>query len=172
MSNVIKKGKVYIAPNATVVGDVVLENNVSIWYGAVLRGDVGPIHIGEGTNIQDNCVLHDPVTIGKGCTVGHGALVHGCTIGDHSMIGMGAIVLSGAKLGKNCVVAAGAVVLEEVPPNSTVVGVPARVVRQDGKKVSCSKSLDQIHLPDPVKQKMDCLEKRIAELEKMAVNKE
>lgn len=130
MSNVIKKGKVYIAPNATVVGDVVLENNVSIWYGAVLRGDVGPIHIGEGTNIQDNCVLHDPVTIGKGCTVGHGALVHGCTIGDHSMIGMGAIVLSGAKLGKNCVVAAGAVVKEGmiVPDGHVVMGIPARIV--------------------------------------------
>ena len=130
MSNVIKKGKVYIAPNATVVGDVVLENNVSIWYGAVLRGDVGPIHIEEGTNIQDNCVLHDPVTIGKGCTVGHGALVHGCTIGDHSMIGMGAIVLSGAKLGKNCVVAAGAVVKEGmiVPDGHVVMGIPARIV--------------------------------------------
>ena len=130
MSNVIKNGKVYIAPNATVVGDVVLENNVSIWYGAVLRGDVGPIHIGEGTNIQDNCVLHDPVTIGKGCTVGHGALVHGCTIGDHSMIGMGAIVLSGAKLGKNCVVAAGAVVKEGmvVPDGHVVMGIPARIV--------------------------------------------
>ena len=130
MSNVIKNGKVYIAPNATVVGDVVLENNVSIWYGAVLRGDVGPIHIGEGTNIQDNCVLHDPVTIGKGCTVGHGALVHGCTIGDHSMIGMGSIVLSGAKLGKNCVVAAGAVVKEGmvVPDGHVVMGIPARIV--------------------------------------------
>lgn len=130
MSNVIKNGKVYIAPNATVVGDVVLENNVSIWYGAVLRGDVGPIRIGEGTNIQDNCVLHDPVTIGKGCTVGHGALVHGCTIGDHSMIGMGAIVLSGAKLGKNCVVAAGAVVKEGmvVPDGHVVMGIPARIV--------------------------------------------
>lgn len=130
MSNVTKNGKVYIAPNATVVGDVVLENNVSIWYGAVLRGDVGPIRIGEGTNIQDNCVLHDPVTIGKGCTVGHGALVHGCTIGDHSMIGMGAIVLSGAKLGKNCVVAAGAVVKEGmvVPDGHVVMGIPARIV--------------------------------------------
>lgn len=130
MSNVIKNGNVYIAPNATVVGDVVLENNVSIWYGAVLRGDVGPIRIGEGTNIQDNCVLHDPVTIGKGCTVGHGALVHGCTIGDHCMIGMGAIVLSGARLGNNCVVAAGAVVKEgmSVPDGTVVMGIPARIV--------------------------------------------
>ena len=130
MGNVIKNGKVYIAPNATVVGDVVLENNVSIWYGTVLRGDVGPIRIGEGTNIQDNCVLHDPVTIGKGCTVGHGALVHGCTIGDHCMIGMGAIVLSGAKLGNNCVVAAGAVVKEGmcVPDGNVVMGIPARIV--------------------------------------------
>ena len=130
MSNVIKNGKVYIAPNATVVGDVVLENNVSIWYGAVLRGDVGPIHIGEGTNIQDNCVLHDPVTIGKGCTIGHGALVHCCTIGDHCMIGMGSIILSRAKLGNNCVVAAGAVVKEGmyVPDGTVVMGIPARII--------------------------------------------
>jgi len=130
MDRIVKSGKVWIAPNATVVGDVVLENRVNIWYGTVIRGDCGQIHIGENTNIQDNCVLHDSITIGKGCTIGHGALVHGCTIGDHSMIGMGAIVLSGAKIGSHCVVAAGAVVKEnmEIPDGSIVMGVPARII--------------------------------------------
>ncbi|MBQ5671694.1 MAG: gamma carbonic anhydrase family protein [Oscillospiraceae bacterium] len=130
MNHIVKNGTVYIAPNATVVGDVVLENNANIWYGAVLRGDCGQIHIGENTNIQDNCVLHDPVTIGKGCTIGHAALVHGCTIGDHTMIGMGAIVLGGAQIGNHCIVAAGAVVKENmvVPDGHVVMGVPARIV--------------------------------------------
>ena len=130
MDQITKENPVYIAPNATVVGDVALEKNVSIWYGAVLRGDHGSIRVGEGTNIQDNCVLHDKTTLGKGCTVGHGAIVHGCTIGDHSMVGMGAIVLSGANIGSHCVVAAGAVVKEgmEVPDGHLVMGVPARII--------------------------------------------
>lgn len=130
MEQIIKNGTVYIAPNATVVGDVVLENNVSVWYGAVLRGDCGPIRIGEGTNIQDNCILHSETTIGKGCTIGHGAIVHGCTVGDNSMIGMGAIVLCNAKIGNHCVVAAGAVVTEkmEVPDGHVVMGVPAKII--------------------------------------------
>ena len=88
----------YIAPTATVVGDVILEKDVSIWYGAVLRGDAGTIRVGEGTNIQDVAVLHEEVTVGKGCTIGHGAIVHGCTIGDNCVVGMGAIVLNGAVL--------------------------------------------------------------------------
>lgn len=129
MDQIIKNGTVYIAPNATVVGEVVLDNNVNIWYGAVLRGDCGPIHIGEGTNIQDNCILHSETTIGKGCTVGHGAIVHGCTVGDNSMIGMGAIILSGANVGRHCVIAAGAVVKENmvVPDGHVVMGVPGRI---------------------------------------------
>ena len=100
----------YIAKNATVVGDVTLGDRVSIWYGAVLRGDHGPIVIGDGTNIQDNCVVHEKTTIGRNCTVGHGAIVHGCTIGDNTMVGMGSIVLTGAVIGDNCVIGAGAVV--------------------------------------------------------------
>ena len=129
MDQIIKNGTVYIAPNATVVGEVVLDNNVNIWYGAVLRGDCGPIHIGEGTNIQDNCILHSETTIGKGCTVGHGAIVHGCTVGDNSMIGMGAIILSGANVGRHCVIAAGAVVKENmvIPDGHVVMGVPGRI---------------------------------------------
>lgn len=123
---------VYMAENATVTGDVRLGENVNIWYGAVLRGDSGTITIGEGTNIQDNCVLHEKVTLGKSCTVGHGAIVHGCTVGDNTTIGMGVIVLDGAVIGKNCIVAAGALVTGKVnaPDGSLVLGNPARVVKE------------------------------------------
>ena len=122
---------VYIAPNATVVGDVVLEKNVSIWYGAVLRGDCGKITVGEGTNIQDNAVVHDETTLGKNCTVGHSAIIHGCTIGDDCLIGMGAIVLSGAVLGNGCLVGAGALVTGKTnaPDGSILLGSPAKIVK-------------------------------------------
>ncbi len=122
---------VYIAPNATVVGDVVLEKDVNIWYGAVLRGDHGRITVGEGTNIQDNAVVHDETTIGKFCTVGHTAIIHGCTIGDNCLIGMGAIVLSGAELGDGCLVGAGALVTgkTKAPAGSILLGSPAKVVK-------------------------------------------
>jgi carbonic anhydrase/acetyltransferase-like protein (isoleucine patch superfamily) len=122
---------VYIAPNATVVGDVELHKDVNIWYGAVLRGDHGKITVGEGTNIQDNAVLHDETTLGKFCTVGHTAIVHGCTIGDDCLIGMGAIILSGAVLGDGCIVGAGALVTGKTnaPAGSVLLGSPAKVVR-------------------------------------------
>lgn len=122
---------VYIAKNATVVGDVVLGENVNIWYGAVLRGDSGKITIGDGSNVQDNCVLHEEVTLGKGCSVGHGAILHGCTIGDNTLIGMGAIVLDGAKIGCNCLVGAGSVVTGKMdaPDGSLILGNPATVVK-------------------------------------------
>lgn len=122
---------VYIAPNATVVGDVVLEKDVNIWYGAVLRGDHGRITVGEGTNIQDNAVLHDETTLGKYCTVGHTAIVHGCTIGDVCLIGMGAIILSGAVLGDGCIVGAGALVTGKTnaPAGSVLLGSPAKIVK-------------------------------------------
>ena len=121
----------YIAPNATVVGDVQLGENVNIWYGAVLRGDSGPIVVGGGTNIQDNAVLHDGLTIGTNCTVGHGAIVHGCTVGDSCLIGMGAIVLSGAVLEEGCIVGAGALVTgkTKAPAGSILLGSPAKIVR-------------------------------------------
>ena len=123
--------KAFIAPNATVVGDVVLEQDVSIWYGAVLRGDLGAIRIGEGSNIQDNCVLHEAVTVGKGCSIGHGAILHGCTIGDDCVIGMGAIVLNGAVIGEHCLVGAGALVTGKMnaPAGSLILGNPATVVK-------------------------------------------
>lgn len=125
------ENKVYIAPNATVVGDVQLEKDVSIWYGAVLRGDSGRICVGMGTNIQDNCVLHENVTLGKGCSVGHGAILHGCTIGDNCVIGMGAIVLDGAVIGDNCLVGAGALVTGKMnaPAGSLLLGNPAVVAK-------------------------------------------
>jgi len=123
--------KTYIAPNATVVGDVVLENNVSIWYGAVLRGDTGGIRIGENSNIQDNCVIHEETTVGKGCSIGHGAILHGCTVGDNCVVGMGAIILNGAVLGEHCLVGAGAVVTGKMnaPDGSLILGNPAQVVK-------------------------------------------
>lgn len=125
------KKNVFIAPNATVVGDVTLENNVGIWYGAVLRGDLGAIYVGEGSNIQDNCVLHEAVTVGKGCTIGHGAILHGCTIGDNCVVGMGAIILNGAVLGEHCLVGAGALVTGKMnaPAGSLILGNPATVVK-------------------------------------------
>lgn len=119
------------APNATVVGDVKLGKNVNIWYGAVIRGDNGPIVIGEGTNIQDNAVVHDATVIGRNCTIGHGAIVHGCTLGDNCLVGMGAIVLSGAELGDGCIVGAGALVTgkTKAPAGSLLLGSPAKIVK-------------------------------------------
>ena len=124
--------EVYIAPNATVVGDVTLHKNVNIWYNAVLRGDSGAIVIGEGTNVQDHCVIHEKTTIGNNCTIGHSAIVHGCTIGDGCVIGMGAIVLTGAVLGDGCLVGADALVTGKTvaPAGSMLLGSPAKVVKE------------------------------------------
>ncbi|ADU50908.1 hexapeptide repeat-containing transferase [Thermaerobacter marianensis DSM 12885] len=125
----------YVAPGARVVGRVVLDEHSSIWFGAVLRGDLDEIRIGAGSNVQDNAVLHvnagEPCWIGRDVTIGHGAIVHGCTIEDECLIGMGAVVLSRARIGRGSLVGAGAVVPEGkvIPPGSLVLGVPARVVR-------------------------------------------
>ena len=123
---------VTIASTAVVTGDVQLGKNVSIWYGAVLRGDFGGICIGDDSNVQDNCVIHEKTTLGKGCTVGHGAILHGCTIGDHCLVGMGAIVLDGAVLEDNCMVGAGALVTGKTvaPAGSLLLGNPAKVVKE------------------------------------------
>ena len=123
--------KIYIAPDAVVTGEVKLEDKVNIWYGAVLRGDSGEITVGEGTNIQDRCVLHEETCIGKNCTLGHGAIVHGCTIGDNTTVGMGAIVLTGAQIGENCIIGAGALVTGKTvaPAGSLLLGSPAKVVK-------------------------------------------
>ncbi|MEH6361823.1 MAG: gamma carbonic anhydrase family protein [Amylibacter sp.] len=128
-------GDIWVAPNAQVIGAVTLESGVGVWFGAVLRGDNEPIIIGEGSNIQENTVAHTdmgyPVTIGKNCTIGHSAIIHGCTVGDNSLIGMGATVLTGAVIGKNCLIGAGALVTEGkvIPDGSLVVGMPAKVIR-------------------------------------------
>jgi carbonic anhydrase/acetyltransferase-like protein (isoleucine patch superfamily) len=127
----------YVDPSAQVIGDVVVGDRSSIWPGVVARGDVHHIHIGTETNIQDNSVLHAdapdwPLEIGNRVTVGHQAMLHGCTIEDNSLIGIGAIILNGARIGAGSIIAAGAVVPEgfEVPPNSMVMGVPAKVRRE------------------------------------------
>ena len=122
---------VLIAEGASVTGDVRLAKGVSIWYGAVLRGDMGPITVGTDTNIQDEAILHEETVVGRGCTIGHGAIVHGCTVGDNVLIGMGATVLNGAKIGDNCVVDAGALVTGKMdaPAGSMILGSPAKVVR-------------------------------------------
>ncbi len=122
---------VLIAEGASVPGDVRLAKGVSIWYGAVLRGDMGPITVGTDTNIQDEAILHEETVVGRGCTIGHGAIVHGCTVGDNTLIGMGAIVLNGAKIGSDCIVGAGALVTGKMdaPDGSMILGSPAKVVR-------------------------------------------
>jgi carbonic anhydrase/acetyltransferase-like protein (isoleucine patch superfamily) len=124
--------KVYLAPDAVITGDVSLGENVNIWYGAVLRGDSGKITVGRGTNIQEKCVLHEETTLGENCTIGHCAIVHGCTIGDNTLVGMGAIILDGAKIGKNCIVGAGALVTGKMdaPDGSVILGSPAKVVKE------------------------------------------
>ena len=122
---------VLICDGARVVGDVTLAKGVSVWYNAVLRGDEGAITVGEDTNIQDGAVLHEETVVGKGCTIGHNAIVHGCTVGDNVLIGMGAVVLNGAKIGDNCIVGAGALVTGKMdaPAGSMLLGSPAKVVR-------------------------------------------
>ena len=129
------EGQWWLAPDAHVIGRVRLAKDVGIWFGSVLRGDNEWIEIGEATNIQEGCVLHTdmgaPLKVGAGCTIGHRAILHGCTIGENSLIGMGATVLNHVKIGRNCLVGANALVTEgkEFPDNSLIVGSPARALR-------------------------------------------
>lgn len=130
----------WIAPTASVMGNVILKRNASIWWGSVVRGDNDPIEIGENSNVQDGSVLHTdsgaPLTIGANVTIGHMVMLHGCTIGDGSLIGIGSIVLNGARIGKNCLIGAGALITEgkEIPDNSMVMGAPGKVVREIGEQ--------------------------------------
>jgi carbonic anhydrase/acetyltransferase-like protein (isoleucine patch superfamily) len=128
---------VFLAPNATLIGDVEIADGASVWFGAVLRGDIGPIRVGPRTNVQDLACLHltegvSEVILGADVTVGHGAILHGCVIGDRCLVGMGSVVLDNARVGESSVIAAGSVVTARmvVPPRSLVRGTPARVVRE------------------------------------------
>ncbi len=135
-----EEGSYWIAPNATVIGDVHLATNASIWFGAVLRGDNEPLHIGENTNVQDGSVLHTdpgyPLVLGAGVTVGHMVMLHGCKVGDNSLIGIGSTILNGAVIGRNCLIGANTLITEgkTIPDNSLVVGAPGRVIRQLGEE--------------------------------------
>ncbi|MGE4328804.1 gamma carbonic anhydrase family protein [Diaphorobacter sp.] len=147
----------WVADSAQVIGDVQLAGDASVWFGTVVRGDTARISIGAGTNVQDASVLHadlgQPLVIGERVTVGHQVMLHGCTIGDESLIGIGAIVLNGARIGRNCLVGAGALVTEgkEFPDGSMILGSPARVVRQltpeqiEGLRRSAQHYIDNAH---------------------------
>jgi carbonic anhydrase/acetyltransferase-like protein (isoleucine patch superfamily) len=126
----------YVADSAEVIGNVELAEGASVWFGAVLRGDNDPMSIGKGANVQDGSVLHSdpgfPLTLGADVTIGHMVMLHGCTIGDGTLVGIGAVVLNGAKIGRNCLVGAGALVTEgkEFPDNSMIVGAPAKAIKE------------------------------------------
>ncbi len=143
----------FVAPTASVIGDVKIAADASVWFGAVIRGDEAPITIGKGTNIQDNVVLHcdhgSDMVIGKNVTIGHGSIVHGATIGDNVLIGMGAIVLDGAKIGDNCIIGAGAVVKEraDIPAASMLVGVPAKIIRTLDEKAIEDRKKQSYYVP-------------------------
>lgn len=125
----------WIAPDANLVGKITVADEASVWFGCTLRGDNERITVGQGSNVQENCVLHTdmgfPLEIGRNCTIGHKAMLHGCTIGEQSLVGMGATVLNGARIGRNCLIGACALVTEgkEIPDNSLVMGAPGKVIR-------------------------------------------
>ena len=126
-----KENSILICDGAYVTGDVTLGKGVSVWYNAVIRGDQGPITIGENTNVQDGAILHGTTRVGSHCTIGHNAIVHVCTLGDNVLVGMGSIVLNGARIADNCIIAAGAVVTGKMdaPAGSMIMGNPAKIVR-------------------------------------------
>ena len=128
-------GENWVAPNAVIIGDVTLEKNTSIWFNATLRGDIENIHIGEGSNVQDGSVLHTdpgyPLKIGKNVTIGHMVMLHGCEVGDNSLVGIGAVVLNNVKVGKNCIIGSKSLLTENkiIPDNSLVMGSPGKIIR-------------------------------------------
>ena len=147
-------GENWVAPNASVIGDITLEKNTSIWFNVTLRGDIENIYVGEGSNIQDGSVLHTdpgyPLRIGKDVTIGHLVMLHGCTIKDNSLIGIGAVILNGAKIGKNCIIGANTLVTENkvIPDNSLVIGSPGKIVRQVSDEESKLITENAIHYQD------------------------
>tara|TARA_B100000780_G_scaffold127644_1_gene89449 strand:- start:31 stop:543 length:513 start_codon:yes stop_codon:yes gene_type:complete len=144
-------GENWVAPNASIIGDIALEKNISIWFNVTLRGDIENIYIGEGSNVQDGSVLHTdpgyPLKIGKDVTIGHLVMLHGCTIENNSLIGIGAVILSGAKIGKNCIIGANALITENkvIPDNSLVIGSPGKIVRQVTNEEAKSITENAIH---------------------------
>ena len=151
-------GNYWIAPGARVIGKVRLAAEVSIWFNAVLRGDTELIQIGEGSNVQDNAVAHtdpgQPLVVGAGCTIGHQAIIHGCTIGDGSLVGMGATVLNGARIGRNCLVGANALVTEgkEFPDGWLIMGAPAKAVRELDEDALARLRLSALHYQERMRR--------------------
>ena len=144
-------GDNWAASNSSIIGDVTLEKNTSIWFNTTLRGDVENILIGKGSNVQDGSVLHTdpgcPLKVGKNVTIGHIVMLHGCTIGDNSLIGIGAVILNGAKVGKNCIIGANALITENkiIPDNSLVIGSPGKIARQVTEEEINSITINAIH---------------------------
>ena len=151
----------WVAPDANLIGKVVMEEGSSVWFGCTIRADHEVILIGAGSNVQENCVMHIdagyPLTIGQNCTIGHKVMLHGCTIGDNSLIGMGATVLNGAKIGKNCLIGAGALITEnkEIPDNSLVMGAPGKVVRELNEKNAQMLTMSALHYQENMRRFRD-----------------
>jgi carbonic anhydrase/acetyltransferase-like protein (isoleucine patch superfamily) len=148
----------WVAPDANLIGEVILEPGASVWFGSTLRADHEPILVGEGSNVQENCVFHVdagfPLTVGRNCTIGHKVMLHGCTIGDNSLIGMGAIVLNGAKIGRNCLIGAGALITEnkEIPDGSLVMGSPGKVVRALSEEAIAGLEASALHYQENMRR--------------------
>ncbi|MAY88556.1 MAG: gamma carbonic anhydrase family protein [Pseudooceanicola sp.] len=151
----------WVAPDANLIGQVVMEEGSSVWFGTTIRADHEIILIGKGSNVQENCVMHIdagfPLTIGENCTIGHKVMLHGCTIGDNTLVGMGATILNGAKIGKNCLIGAGALVTEnkEIPDNSLVMGAPGKVVREVDEKALQRMISGSLHYQDNMRRFRD-----------------
>ena len=146
-----EKGAYWVAENAAVMGNVILKENASVWYGCTVRGDNDPITIGENTNIQDGSVLHTdvgmPLTIGRDVTVGHMVMLHGCTIADETLIGIGSTILNGATIGRNCIIGAHALIPEGkvIPDNSLVMGAPGKVVKELNEHQAAVLKMSAVH---------------------------
>ncbi len=151
----------WVAPDANLIGQVVMEEGSSVWFGTTIRADHEIILIGEGSNVQENCVMHIdagfPLTIGKNCTIGHKVMLHGCTIGDNTLVGMNATILNGARIGKNCLIGAGALITEnkEIPDNSLVMGSPGKVVREVDEKARQRMIAGTMHYQDNMRRFRD-----------------
>ncbi len=151
----------WVAPDANLIGKVVLEEGASVWFGCTIRADHEEIRVGAGSNVQENCVMHIdagyPLTIGAGCTIGHKVMLHGCTIGENSLIGMGATVLNGARIGKNCLIGAGALITEGkvIPDGSLVMGVPGKVVRDLDERAIRGLRVSALHYQENMRRFRD-----------------